>query len=106
MIKPDDILIGMEIFYTIGGIASAMVIALWRLFSKYSRLENKIEFLENASKHDDQKYLELVRKIDAISAEITKMRLEMLSAHNEISERVIRVEAKGNGVNDLNHSRR
>lgn len=93
MITPDNVLIGIEILYAVGGLASCVFIALWRLFSKYSKLENDIAYLKREAERDDNKYTELMRKIDVLSEEVTKMRLEMIAAHGEISERVIRVEA-------------
>ena len=93
MINPDDILIGIEILYGVGGLASAMALALWRLFSKYSKLEHEIEYLKRDSGRDDQRFSELLRKIDAIQEELAKMRLEMKDAHSEISERVVKIEA-------------
>ena len=93
-IDSQDVLVGIEILYAVGGLISAVILALWRLFAKYAKIEHQLNYLQSDASKDDRKFAELLRKIDAISEELTKMRLEMLSAHNEISERVIRVEAK------------
>ena len=93
MLTPENVLVGIELMYGVGGLFAAFVAALWRLFSKYTALDNEIKMLKRDYEKDDQKYIEILRRMDKIQDEVSKMRLEMLSAHGEISERVIRMEA-------------